>query len=62
MKAGLCEWLGYIFCEFSFRWFDRFDVPLSEVDEEDLTPLQRLSYFIGSKPYGWGVYFYNFGG
>lgn len=58
MKA-LSEWLGWVFCEASFRWFQMFDVPLSLSEEEDLTLLQRFVYFIGSKSYGLGVYFYN---
>ena len=24
--------IGYVFCEFAFRWFDRFDTPFNEAD------------------------------
>lgn len=60
MKVALCEGLGYLLCEFSFRWFDVFNVPLSEVDEKQLTRVQRVTNFIGDKSYSWGVYFYNY--
>ena len=56
MKAALCEWLGYLFCEFSFRWFDRFDVPYLD---EDWRWYHRVVYFVGRVPYSVGCYFYN---
>ena len=57
MKVGkLAGWLGWFFCEFSFRWFRCFDVP---GDERDYRWYHRVSYFIGGKSYSVGCYFYN---
>lgn len=62
MKAALCEWLGYLFCEFSFRWFDMFDVPLSDDpwDESEFNLFHRFTYAVGSRAYNVGCYFYNY--
>ena len=46
--------IGYVFCEFAFRWFDRFDTPFNEADWRWY---HRVSYFIGSAPYGAGCFF-----
>ena len=59
MKVGdLTEWLGFVFCEFSFRWFDIFDVPLHE---EDWRWYHGMSYSIGGASYSIGCWFYNVG-
>ncbi len=52
------RWLGYGFCEFSFRWFRQFDVPY---DDADYRWYHRVSYFIGSTAYTVGCYFYEKG-
>ena len=57
MKPGdLFGWLGWGFCEFSFRWFRWFDVPY---DNNDYRWYHHISYFIGQKSYAFGCRFYN---
>jgi hypothetical protein len=55
-KWEVLDCIGYVFCEFSFRWFDRFDVPF---DEADWRWYHRVNYFIGSASYGTGCFFYG---
>jgi len=57
-KFMLAEFLGYVFCEFSFRWFELIDVPYHD---EEWKWYHHGVYFIGSKPYALGCYFYNVG-
>jgi len=53
----IAPYLGYLFCEFSFRWWDLpFDVPYID---KDWKWYHHVVYFIGSKPYSIGCYFYN---
>jgi len=59
IKCWMTEWLGYIFCEFSFRWFRLFDVPY---DDEDWKWYHHVIYSIGERPYALGCYFYGLGG
>ena len=56
IKYETTEWLGYIFCEFSFRWFQLVDVPY---DDEDWKWYHHIVYFIGEKSYAIGCYFYS---
>jgi hypothetical protein len=59
MKVGdLTDWLGFVFCEFTFRWFDAFDVPF---DDKDYRWHHRVSYLVGSASYSIGCWFYNIG-
>ena len=53
------ECLGFVFCEFSFRWFDAFDVPY---DERTWRWYHRVSSFIGGNSYAIGCWLYNLGG
>ena len=54
--CDLTAWLGFVFCEFAFRWFDVFDVPF---DDEDYRWYHRVSNFIGGTAYSIGCWFYN---
>ena len=63
MKAGdVTEWLGYVFCEFSFRWYEAFDglfdVPFYEWDWRWH---HHISSFIGGRAYSIGCWFYGLG-
>ena len=49
------EYLGWLFCEGSFRWFDRFSVPY---DEREWRWYHRVNYSIGSLSYGLGCWCY----
>ena len=53
------QWLGWAFCESSFRWFGLFDVPL---DEKVWAWHDHVSYSIGGNLYRVGCYFYDLGG
>jgi len=56
-KWEILDWIGYVFCEFTFQWFDRMgDVPW---DEEDWRWFHHIYYFIGCIPYRIGCFFYN---
>jgi len=52
----MVDYLGWVFCEFSFRWFRWFDVPYNE---EDYRWYHHISYFVGQKSYAVGCYFYD---
>ena len=56
--SDLTGWLGFVFCEFTFRWFDAFDVPF---DDKDYRWHHRVSYLVGSTSYSIGCWFYNIG-
>ena len=57
------EYLGYVFCEFSFRWYSAFngllDVPFYR---QEWRWYNHVSSFIGSSAYSIGRWFYNLGG
>jgi len=57
-KFRITQWLGYMFCEFSFRWFNVVDVPVSD---DCWKWYHHAIFFIGSKSYLTGCYFYNIG-
>tara|TARA_Y100000310_G_scaffold330521_1_gene402338 strand:- start:29 stop:229 length:201 start_codon:yes stop_codon:yes gene_type:complete len=57
-KKKVAEWLGYVFCEISFLWFEKFDVPYRG---KDWRWYHRIVYFIGGKFYSIGCYFYDAG-
>jgi len=57
MKRWTTQWLGYIFCEFSFRWFDLFDVP---ADDSIWRWYHHWSSFIGGAAYSAGCCLYGF--
>ena len=56
-KWEVLDWIGYVFCEFTFRWFDYTDdVPWLE---EDWRWYHHAQYFIGNVPYRIGCFFYG---
>ena len=61
-RSDVTEWLGYVFCEFSFRWHEAFDglfdVPFYEWDWRWH---HHISSFIGGKAYSIGCWFYSVG-
>lgn len=62
----LTEFLGYVFCEFAFRWFDVFDGTPFVGDmeghtEKDVRYHHRLIMGVGSFTYSTGCFFYNYG-
>ena len=56
IKNEIAEWLGYVFCEFSFRLFEKFDVPYMG---KNWKWYHHVVFFIGSKFYSVGCYFYD---
>tara|TARA_Y100000034_G_C6632349_1_gene276104 strand:+ start:364 stop:555 length:192 start_codon:yes stop_codon:yes gene_type:complete len=58
LKSKVTIVLGYVFCEFSFRWFNMFDVPYLD---EEWRWYHRAAYFIGGQLYSIGCFFYNLG-
>ena len=62
----MCETLGYLFCEFAFRWFDYFDDIPFEGDMENHTKADvkwyhRVIMGVGDRAYSIGCRFYNHG-
>ena len=56
-KWEVLDCIGYMFCEFTFRWFDYIgDVPWAD---EDWRWYHHVYYFIGNVPYRVGCFFYN---
>jgi len=67
MMHHLTEFLGYLFCEFAFRWFDHFDdTPfvgdMENRTEADVQLHHRFITGVGSCTYSLGCRFYNYGG
>ena len=55
-KWQVLDWLGYIFCEMSMRWWDKFDnSPLIG----PLTFWNKVTYYVGLPSYNLGCFFYN---
>lgn len=66
IKRVVCEALGKLLCEFSYRWFDRFGIPLAAPlddcnpkERNGLRPINKMINLIGDRTLRWGVYFYN---
>ncbi len=64
---NVTEFLGYLFCEFAFRWFDRFDgTPfvgdMENHTEADVQLHHRFIMAVGGRSYSLGCRFYNCGG
>ena len=57
--CDLTGWLGFVFCEFAFRWFDIFDGPIK--GDDDYRWYHGVSYLIGGTAYSIGCWFYNIG-
>lgn len=55
LKNKVAGWLGYVFCELSFRWINKVEIPYFE----DWKWYHRLSYYVGEKLYSAGCYFYE---
>jgi hypothetical protein len=53
------EYLGWLFCEVTFHWFDLFDVPF---DEREWRWYHRANYAVGRLPYRLGCWCYDQGG
>jgi len=55
-KWEILEWLGYIFCESSFRWWNLFDdTPV----EQHPTRWDVVTYLVGVPTFKIGCFFYN---
>jgi len=52
----ITSWLGRLFCEASFRGFRLWDVP---VDEKEWKWRHKVWFFINSKLYFAGCFFYD---
>jgi hypothetical protein len=60
IKWEILEWLGYVFCEASFRWWNIFDDG-SDLERKisHLTYCETVTYSIGVPSYRLGCFFYN---
>ena len=58
VKWEILDWLGYIFCEASIRWWDLFDD--GSTIEEYPTRWETFIYSIGVPSYRIGCFFYSF--
>jgi len=60
IKWEILDWLGYIFCEASFRWWNIFDDG-SDLERKIsyLTRWEMLTYGIGIPSYKIGCFFYG---
>jgi len=53
-RYEICELIGYVLCEFSFRWWDLFDKPVG-----DWRWWNHVIYHVGRPTYIVGCFFYG---
>lgn len=57
LRWEVLDCLGYVFCEFAFRWYDCMgDIPWHE---EDWRWFHHVGCFIGGVSYSVGCFFYG---
>ena len=57
IKWELLDFIGYVFCEYSFQWFDVFDFPAN--GDDNYKWYHGPSNFIGGVFYKTGCFFYG---
>ena len=57
IKWEALDFIGYMFCELAFRWFDIFDGPIE--GDDDFRWYHRIHDLVGSTSYRAGCFFYS---